>query len=286
MRTIIFFLLASIILFGCKNKAGLEPQAEVVYQLQKTWSSDTILRTPESVHYDNERNVIYVSNINSDPGGKDNNGFMSKLSVDGKILELHWVDGLSAPKGMDVYGNKLYVTDVDELVVINIDSSIIVKKIPVEGSEFLNDISVDKNGKVFFTDSKTNTIYTYNDSVVEIWLNSGIEKSNGLLCEKERVLCAASDLLSIDYATKTISVINDGISGGDGVTAIGDGAYFVSEWPGEVYIVKPDSSMVSLLNTRDDKTNSADIDYIQKDSLLLVPTFFKNSVVAYKLVVN
>jgi hypothetical protein len=38
-----------------------------------------------------------------------------------------------------------------------------------------------------------------------------------------------------------------------------------------------------LLDTRDRKINSADIGYDAQKRILYVPTFFKNSVVAYKL---
>jgi hypothetical protein len=40
----------------------------------------------------------------------------------------------------------------------------------------------------------------------------------------------------------------------------------------------------SLLNTKDQGKNTADIWFIQEENLLLVPTFFDNRVVAYRLV--
>jgi hypothetical protein len=38
-----------------------------------------------------------------------------------------------------------------------------------------------------------------------------------------------------------------------------------------------------LLDTREQKVNSADIGYDAKNKIVYVPTFFRNSVVAYQL---
>ena len=281
MKTLIFILTITLLAISCN-----QPKKEKSYSLVKAWSTDTLLRTPESACYDAERDIIFVANINSGPWDKDGNGFISKINKHGEILELEWVTGLNAPKGMGVYDGKLYVADVDELVIIDISNAEITEKVLFEGAHSLNDLSVDASGKVFISDSRDNIIYTWFEGEYEIWLNEGFEKSNGLLCEEDRLLLASSDFNAIDYETKEITLINDSISSGDGIAAIGDGYYFVSEWPGEVFLIKPDNSIMSVLNTREAGISSADIDYIKKDSLLLVPTFFTNTIEAYKLSVK
>ncbi len=282
MRTLIFILIFTIFIISCVNR----PVNEKSYSLVKVWSSDTSLRTPESAYYDEKRDVIFVSNINSGATEEGDNGFISKLNPQGEIIELKWVTGINTPKGIGVFGNTLYVTETNKLVIINIEKAEIIEKIAIEGTGFLNDISIDSAGKVFISDSKANKIFTYFDGKIDTFLIEGIDRSNGLLCEDKRLLLASSDFNAIDYKTKEITVINDSIQGGDGIAYVGDGYYFVSEWPGEVYLIKPDRSIISLLNTRDEKRNTADIDYIKKDSILLVPTFHKNTIDAYKFVVK
>src|SRR5688572_1139033 len=49
--------------------------------------------TPESVLYDSDADIYLVSNINGEPLGADDNGFIAKLSPDGKITEAKWIDG-------------------------------------------------------------------------------------------------------------------------------------------------------------------------------------------------
>jgi hypothetical protein len=94
----------------------------------------------------------------------------------------------------------------------------------------------------------------------------------------------SDDFSTIDLATKTVTVVTDSIDHADGIAYTGmAGYYLVSEWGGQIFMVNPDYSKVSLLNTKKEEINSADIAFIPEQNLLLVPTFFKNSVVAYKL---
>ncbi len=68
----------------------------------------------------------------------------------------------------------------------------------------------------------------------------------------------------------------------DGIVPEGKGNYFVSDWNGQVFHVNADGTKQQLLDTRSDKINAADIDYVTKRKLLIVPTFLKNKLVAYR----
>ena len=63
--------------------------------------------------------MIYVSNVNGEANAADGNGYISKLSVQGEVQEKEWVTGLNAPKGLALHDGNLYVSDIDELVVID-----------------------------------------------------------------------------------------------------------------------------------------------------------------------
>ncbi len=92
-------------------------------KLEKLWTSNSVLKVPESVLLDEK--VLYVTNIDGAPAGKDGKGFISKLAQDGKIIELEWVKGLNAPKGMATSNGFLYVADIDTLVMIDKKVSIL-----------------------------------------------------------------------------------------------------------------------------------------------------------------
>ncbi len=90
-------------------------------------------------------------------------------------------------------------------------------------------------------------------------------------------------LRSVDVATKAITTLADGMAATDGIVPEGKGNYFVSDWNGQIFHVNADGTKEQLLDTRAGKVNSADIDYVAKKKLLIVPTFYKNSLVAYKV---
>ena len=118
------------------------------HQLVKKWETDTLLKVPESVLYDADNKVLYVTNIDGQPWEKDNKGSVGKVGLDGSIITVDWVSGFQAPKGMALYKNKLYVADVDKVGVIDIINGTLSQTIPVEGALALNDITVDKKRRV------------------------------------------------------------------------------------------------------------------------------------------
>jgi DNA-binding beta-propeller fold protein YncE len=258
------------------------------FELVEQWRTDTVFRVPESVIYNKERNKLYVSNMNYEPRLKDGNGYISTLTTNGIVIDLHWVDGLSSPKGMAIVGNKLYVADVDELVEIDIDKAKIIKKIPIRGVKMINDITSDRDGNLFISDSDANKIYTYSNGQISEWLTEGLNAPNGLLVNGDRLLLASMgsmDFSSIDMNSKVKTILTAGINKGDGIAYTGIPGYFlVTDWYGEIFMINPDNSKVSHLNTKEAAINSADIEFIPKQKLLLVPTFYKQAVVAYKLV--
>ena len=219
---------------------------------------------------------------------KDGNGFISRLSTDGDILDLKWVEDMSSPKGMGIYDGKLFISDVDEVIVIDIAAGEIIERIVFEGAKMLNDITVDEAGNLYVSDTDDNSISLISNGVVSEWLAGGLNAPNGLLIDGERLLLASmgsEDFTAIDLGSKEITLITEGINKGDGIARAGvPGHFLVSDWFGEVFLVYPDGSKVSLLNTKEAEIGSADIDFIPEKNLLLVPTFYKQNVVAYKLV--
>ncbi len=258
--------------------------------LTEIWRTDEVLSTCESVLYDEDLDQLFVSCINGSPAEKNGKGFISVLKPDGTIKSLDWVKGLNAPKGMAILDGKLYVADIDQLVVINIKKAKIVERIPVEGATFLNDVAVSPDGKVYFTDSDTGYIWIYSGGKLQKWITEGLERPNGLYIEEDRVLLTSSgsqDLKIINRSTGEAKVVTTDIGHGDGIEFTGTkGFYITSSWSGEVFLISPDYNKLSLLKTSDQEINSADIGFNMKKQVVYVPTFFDNRVVAYKLNLN
>ena len=266
--------------FVCFSLVSINAQKATV---QKLWATDTILKVPESVLVDDKENCLWVSNIDGAANGKDGKGSISKLSKTGTPINLDWITGLNAPKGMAKYKQELYVADLTELVVIDIKKGIIKNKIKVEGSVFLNDVTVNKNGAVFVSDSRTGKVHRYENNMVTIEVEN-LQGPNGLLSIDDQLLILdRGSLLSLTPGG-TISKIMDGMDPStDGIEKVAPNQYIVSCWNGIVYFVEAGAQKITLFDTRSEKINSADIGYDAKNKIIYVPTFLKNSVVAYQL---
>lgn len=266
--------------FVCFSLVSINAQKVTV---QKLWATDTILKVPESVLVDDKENCLWVSNIDGASNGKDGKGSISKLSKTGTPINLDWVTGLNAPKGMAKYKQELYVADLTELVVIDIKKGVIKNKIKVEGSVFLNDVTVNKNGVVFVSDSRTGKVHRYENNMVTIEVEN-LQGPNGLLSIDDQLLILDKGSLLSLTPGGTIFKIMDGMDPStDGIEKVAPNQYIVSCWNGIVYFVAAGAEKVTLFDTRSEKINSADIGYDPKNRIIYVPTFLKNSVVAYQL---
>jgi sugar lactone lactonase YvrE len=259
------------------------------YKLTKRWETEKVLQIPESVLYHESGNILYVSNINGTPTQKNGQGFISKVSLDGKIEHLKWATGLNAPKGSDIYGDKLYVSDIDELVEIDLKTGKIQAKYPAAGAKFLNDVADDASGNVYVTDmsSENSAIYKLSQGKMTVWVKGKeIVNPNGLFMEEKRLVVGNSGdgcLKAINLADKKINTIAKVGSGIDGLRSDGKGNYFVSDWKGKTSLVTASGKIIVLIDTTASKINSADLEYIKSRRLLLIPTFFDNRVAAYEV---
>lgn len=254
--------------------------------LELKWKSDTLLRVPESVLYDAGRSVLYVSNIDGKSDGKDGEGFISQLTLDGKIKSLKWVTGLNAPKGLGMVKDKLYVADLTTLVVIDIPSGKITNRIEIEGAQFLNDVTTDNKGVVYTSDSNTGKIYVIKNDKAELYFESAdFKRINGLLALKDGLYVADFGNGS-NYkvgSDKKLTKLAETSQGADGVVLVGKNEYLVSSWHGEIYYVNAQGESKKVLDTKDQKISAADIEYDPKTKTVFVPTFFANSIMAYDL---
>lgn len=285
-RIMIIALASLVIACGQKQQQDSQDseQPETPVTLNKKWETEPVLTTCESVLHDESKDVLYVSNINGAPDGKDGNGFISIVSLDGQVTEASWVTGLDAPKGMGLLDGKLYVADIDRVHEIDTESGQIANSYTVDGAVFLNDIAVD-NGKVYISDSRGGSLYVLENGQISQFMTD-LPGPNGLYPENGKLVVAfwnEKTLNTLDVSSKEITKRTEGIENPDGIEAITNNEYLVSSWNGMIHHIDSEWKATLVLDTRQDSVNSADIEYIKAKNLLLVPTFFKNTVVAYEV---
>lgn len=265
--------------------------------LTPAWKTSAELKGPESVIYHPGSDSLYVSNVNGSPADADGNGFISQLSDEGEIKKLHWLDGLDAPKGLALRDDRLYVADIDELLVIDINNESIVERYPAEGARFLNDVAIDQQGRVYVSDMMTNRIYRLADDQFNLWMDDPmLEAPNGLLVENNQLIIGswgnmvdgfATDvpghLKTLDLDSREIQSLGDGTPVGnlDGVEADGNGNYLVTDWMnGRLLLIRPGGRSETLLEF---EQGSADHTVMPEKNLVIIPMMLQNQVLAFRI---
>ena len=286
-------LIFTIYVLGTTNVAV----AQESDQIQKIWETPAQLNTPESVLYEPTENVLFVSNIDGKPDEKDGQGFISKVSpINGTVIELNWVTGLNAPKGMALSSDssKLYVSDITDLVEINIVNGQITNRYSAPGSAFLNDVVSDNQGNIYVSDTGTNATYKFDRSNIpslQIWLqNTELNSPNGLYVDNSTnklvVASLGGSLRLVDLANKTISDLGEQVPIGslDGIEAdTSENLYYVTDWAaGKVYAVNSDGTDYKTLIDLQ-KQGTADLEFIADKRMVIIPLMQDNKLVAYRI---
>jgi len=294
MRIINCFILSAILLSSCKSEKKTEtaviPVIETpkiaTHKLVQKWESDTLFKVPESVLFDDKNKVLYVSNIDGkEPWATDGKGSIGKLGLDGKIINAEWVKGLHAPKGMGIYDDKLYVADMKQVIVIDILSGQIVQKINVYNAGGLNDITIDASGVIYVTDSKGMKLFKIETNNAVMVIDSLAGPNGVLIRGRDLFITNAGGLYQVNPLTKSIAKIADGMEGGtDGIAHIKDEDFIISCWAGTVWYLNGDGRKEMVFDGKSIGKNTADIGWDPASRTLFVPTFWKNSVIAFDVV--
>jgi hypothetical protein len=166
---------------------------------------------------------------------------------------------------------------------MDIPTGKVIKKIPVAGSKFLNDISVDGKGVVYVSDTQTGDVFKIENGKVSGFLKN-IKGANGVLCLGTDVYVLSSGtVVKADAQGNTTNIATGLDNSTDGIEQAAPGEFIVSAWNGVIYYIKSNGNVQQLLDTRSIKMNTADIGYDAVNKIIYVPTFFKNGIVAYKL---
>jgi hypothetical protein len=290
------------------NQAQAQQQEQT--KVNKLWETPNDLKNPESVAYALKQNVLFVSNVDGKPDQKDQKGFISKVSPsNGSIIELNWVTGLNAPKGIAISDNnsRLYVSDITDLVEIDTDNGKIIKRFNAPGSVFLNDVVSDNEGNIYVSDTITNTIYKLDTnakdnstSSLQVWLQSSqLNGPNGLHVDNNKnklIVASLGDMSKPGAGIKVVDLKNKAISslGKEGTTSpfggldgiVSDATethYYVTDNPaGKVYTVNADGTGYETLIDLHTQ-GAADLEFIPSQNMIIIPLMQDNKLVAYKL---
>lgn len=244
---------------------------------------------PESALHDAEADVYLVSNLVGSPSEKDGDGFISRVSPAGEVLDLRWIDGtaegttLHAPKGMGMFGDTLIVADVDEVRLFDRRSGRPIGNWSVEGATFLNDVAVAADGTVYVSDTGirfeegeaqdagTSRIYAFSLDGSRRTVDTGdYTRINGLAVADDRlygVTSGSGRVFVIEGETLSELPELPGL-GLDGVVVTERGL-LISDWDTETVYLLRDNGSLSVIARN--VASPADIGIDRRRGRLLIP---------------
>ncbi len=251
------------------------------------------LKTPESALYDRDHQRLIVSNMNGGPADHDGNGYLSLLSLDGKVLNAQWATGMDAPKGLAIFGGRVFVADITHFRVVDANTGRILQTLTPDGAVFLNDVTVDAAGRVYVTDMMTNAIYRYQDGSIDLWLrDERLASPNGILADGDRLIVGSwgkgiradfstevpGGLLSVDVASRSITPLPgaERLGNIDGIVMTRSGLVVTDYLAGLVWRYRPGSAPEKIKSL---KAGSADLG--SDGTTLFVPMMNEGEVLAF-----
>jgi len=282
MKPLLLILISLSILSACKSQSDTETNVVNNDTLIYVSTIDS-LNVPESVCQSPDKNMFYVANINGMPTDVDSNGFITIVNNEGVVNK--WIEGLNAPKGMAYFKNWLCVTDINRIVVIDIAQGKIMATYPIDSAQFLNDVTVDDNGIFYVSDSYGNKVYSFDiQNKPEVFIDKDLDGANGMFYSEDKLYIGNKNyILEYDLKNAESKKIEVNKGGIDGLYKMKTGDFLISDWKGNVHIVKANGDVKLLLSTEAQEINAADFCFVEDTKTLFIPTFFANSVMIYKL---
>ena len=271
------------------------------------WSLTGDFQSPESAFYDAATNSVFVSSINGGITERDGNGYISRLTPEGKVVSAKWATGLNGPKGIRGVGRTLWVSDIDEVVSIDIMTGMIGTRVKIEGAMFLNDLATAPDGTVYVSDSFKPAIYMVREGKASVFVEGAetVEQANGLLVDGDRLVLGSvgaggggrggpqgggrgrggaggGNLYAFDLKTKMRTrLTTDSVGGIDGIEPDGRGGVIVTDVIGRRILHVPMSGQTRVLAQL--AGGGADFGFIPKRNIAIVPFLNEHKVEAYDL---
>lgn len=258
----------------------------------------TGLQAPQSFVGDAACECYFISNVNGEPAAKDNNGFITKLDRDGKVIAAQFIRGgdggttLHAPKGMAVINQLLYVADLDTLRAFDIKTGKPVTTVSFTGQPgtvALVDVAANQQGLLYASDMDANVIYRIDPAkqhaVSVLVRDAALAGPRGLAVHPKtgRLIAVSWHKGSIveiaDNGTITELVSNGFFSSRfknlDGVDFDTWGNMYVSDFTaGKIWRMRPDGHFHVIAEYL---PTPADISVDRAKNLILVPYLYGNA---------
>jgi len=244
------------------------------------WVLDEDLCEPETALLYPVSNELIISNI---CGFKKNGeGYLSRVSLDGEMIEARWIADMDAPAGMARLGHILYVVDVERVHVIDLTSGKRDTILgPYEGAKAFNDIAVTDDGIIYLSDSARGHVLRIENGEATPFPRDDTEfkYANGMHIEAGTLYVGGEKFWKIDLKSRVVEVLNiDGVVDIDGIESDGNGGLSVSIVGGNVWHLPKGGTPQEWTADGVSSTSHA---HLPEHNLIIVPTGYDNTIVAF-----
>lgn len=308
-----FTALASVALLGCArsdpdpNGLRKEPPFPEKTEAQRV-ARLTGLHGPESVRYDPELDVYYVSNMAGFGSTRDGNGYIIRTPADDFSKSAILVEGgkngavLDAPKGLAVHGDTVWAADIDKLRGFDRRTGAPIATIDLapQGAVLLNDVVIGGDGRIYITDTgiimtDKGVFHPGGDKIFAIGpggvtvvaQGNDLGRPNGITwdAKNRRLLVASFDpfhsqVYAISLPDAKRSVLADGKGKFDGLEILPDGRAIVASWQDSAVLVL-DGKKLTRLTT--EVWQPADIGVDTRRNRIAIPSTIMDRVELWQL---
>ncbi len=255
------------------------------------------MRTPESAYLDEGSGYLFISQIDGQPGERDGKGRISKVGLDGSVVTADWATGFNAPKGLRSFGGTLWVSDIDEVIGIDITSAKETSRVKIAGATFLNDVAAGADGTIYVSDMMASRIYAIKDGKASVFAEGEqLEYPNGLFVDGERLVVGGWGKPEADFSTKVPGrlymldlktkaktlITKQPIGNIDGVEQEARGGFLVTDYMAGKVLQVSQTGESRLV--RQFKPGLADHSFLYaQGDILIVPHMNENTVAAYDI---
>ncbi|MGM0589566.1 MAG: SMP-30/gluconolactonase/LRE family protein [Bacteroidota bacterium] len=211
------------------------------------------LAGPESVRFDPDQQIYFISNFNGGGTEADSNGFITRASAKGEIESLQYMTGteafpLHAPRGMYITGDTLWVCDISGVHGFHRSTGEQLRFVDFSHLEpgFLNDIASGTGDQLYVTDTGKNRVYRMQGNQAEVALDSLPFGPNGITHKPH-----TRRLVIAPWGGSRTFIDWDPTSGHQNQIALNSGGYFDGIEPAEGRMLissQQDSAIYSMTN--------------------------------------
>lgn len=273
--------------------AAIAASAGVASETKPAWSIRDGLSNPSSAYFDSQTGYLFVANSLNDSPGKAGSGWISQHTIQGRPVNSKWLEGLHAPAGMRSHRGILWIVDGQDLVQVDLTSGKMLRRITIQEARTLSDVAIGPKGEIYASERDASKIYTYQENKIEVFAGGNeLESPSGLLVVGDRLYVSAwgsnSDLREktfgglywLDLRTrKRTNVTSQSLGNLRGLEMDGSRNFWVADQnTGKIFRVSPEGrAEEKFVSFR----GPADIGWIVKQNLIVVPQMMENTLSAF-----